>query len=285
MKIGFIGAGRVGCSLGRFLSQSDKHWQLMGYYSKTAASAVQAAEFTGSAVYDRLQTLVADCEVICITTSDGVIAQVWEEICALHMACGSRIFLHCSGALSSELFAQAEDTVTVASLHPFYAVSDRFHSYETIAEALFTLEGKGARLEELQQLLTASGLTIQPIHAADKTAYHAAASIGANLMVALAEVAIDTLTKCGFDRVNARKALAPLMQGNLQAVLEQDTAAALTGPAERADVGTIRRHLQVLQGEDREIYRLLTGRLIGIAKRKNPDRSYEELAALLETFD
>jgi predicted short-subunit dehydrogenase-like oxidoreductase (DUF2520 family) len=49
---------------------------------------------------------------------------------------------------------------------------------------------------------------------------------------------------------------------------------ALTGPAERADVQTIEGHLSVLEGEDADIYRLLTKRLLAIAAKKNPDRDY-----------
>ena len=76
-------------------------------------------------------------------------------------------------------------------------------------------------------------------------------------------------------------ALHPLMQGNLDAIMEKDTVDALTGPAERADVETVEAHLKTLVGDDREIYRLLTKKITALAKQKNPDRDYEQLEACL----
>lgn len=283
MKIGFIGAGRVGCSLGKYLKESGSGWELAGYYSRSVASAQEAADFTDSKVFTDLSQLAKVADVIAVTTADGAIADVWLRLCACTDQWGHQIVLHCSGALASTVFDGADARgVTAASLHPFYAVSDRYHSYQTLGEALFTLEGSGERLEELDECLRASGLTIQRISAQSKTAYHTAASAASNLMVGLSELAIGLLGECGFDREHARMALKPLMQGNLDAIMEYDTSGALTGPAERADVRTVDKHLHVLSGEDREIYRLLTKKIVEVAKIKNPERDYALLEELLD---
>ena len=285
MRIGFIGAGKVGCSLGKYLKESAGDWQIEGYFSRCTESAKEAAVFTDSRVIDQVELLAQMANVIFITTPDGAISEIWQELCACDASLEDKIIVHCSGLLSSMVFEGAEERgVTVASLHPFYAICDRYHSYETLQEALFTLEGRGNRMEELYALLVKSGLTIQRIDASSKTAYHAAASIGSNLMVALSEMAIDLLLDCGFDREHARMALRPLMQGNLNAIMEKDTVAALTGPAERADVDTVGAHLQTLSGEDREIYRLLTKKLLMLAKQKNPDRDYGQLESCIEKY-
>jgi predicted short-subunit dehydrogenase-like oxidoreductase (DUF2520 family) len=101
-------------------------------------------------------------------------------------------------------------------------------------------------------------------------------------MVGLTELAIEQLVACGFDRDQARCALGPLMRENLERIMERDTMEALTGPAERADTDTVRRHMEVLSGDDREIYRLLTRKIVGIAKQKNTGRDYGELEACLD---
>lgn len=44
MKIGIIGAGRVGCSIGRYMK--EKGARLAGYYDVDSAAAKEAAEFT-----------------------------------------------------------------------------------------------------------------------------------------------------------------------------------------------------------------------------------------------
>ena len=283
MRIGFIGAGRVGCSLGKYLKQSESGWELAGYYSRSVASAQEAADFTESEVFTDLSQLAKDCDVIAVTTADGAIADVWHRLCDCMDQWEHQIVLHCSGALASTVFDGADARgVTAVSLHPFYAVSDRYHSYQTLGEALFTLEGSGERLQELDACLRASGLTIQRLSAESKTVYHAAASVASNLMVGLSELAIGLLGECGFDREHARIALKPLMQGNLDAIMEHDTFGALTGPAERADARTVDKHLHVLNGKDREIYRLLTKKIVEVAKIKNPERDYALLDELLD---
>ena len=45
MRIGFIGAGKVGFSLGRYLAEGGV--TVTGYYSRNSRSAREAAEFTG----------------------------------------------------------------------------------------------------------------------------------------------------------------------------------------------------------------------------------------------
>ena len=44
MKTGIIGAGRVGCSIGKYLTDNGK--KVIGYYSRTYENAAEAAEFT-----------------------------------------------------------------------------------------------------------------------------------------------------------------------------------------------------------------------------------------------
>lgn len=285
MRIGFIGAGKVGCSLGKYLKESAGDWQIEGYFSRSTDSAKEAAVFTDSRVIDQAELLAQIADVIFITTPDGAIAGVWEELCGCGASLEDKVVVHCSGLLASSVFSGAKERgVTAASLHPLYAVSDRFHSYETLSDALFTLEGSGERMEELQQMLEVSGLTIQRMDAGSKTKYHAAATVGSNLMVGLVELAIELLLDCGFDREHARIALRPLMQGNLNAIMEKDTVEALTGPAERADVNTVEAHLKTLADSDREIYRLLTEKIIALAKQKNPDRDYEQVETCLARF-
>lgn len=282
MKIGFIGAGRVGCVLGKYLKQEGAGFSLMGYYSKSAVSAHEAAQFTDSRCYETPEALLADCEAVFVTTPDGAIASVWQELCRCNIPMEEKLLIHCSGALTSNVYADAESMgITQVSLHPLYAVSDRWEDGGAIGGALFTIEGSGPRLEELYGLLSDSGLSLQRLEADKKIQYHAAATTASNLMIGLGELAITLLEDCGFPRQNAVAALRPLMQGNLDAMMQKGTMEALTGPAERADVGTVGRHLQALAGEDREIYRLLTKKITGLAKEKHPQRDYTQLEELL----
>ena len=101
MRIGIIGAGRVGVTMGKYLG--DAGVEVSGFYSKTTQSAVQAAEFTDTTVYKSLQDIVEASDTLMITTPDGVISEVWDCIAGYDLT--GKILCHCSGSLSSNVFS------------------------------------------------------------------------------------------------------------------------------------------------------------------------------------
>ena len=78
MRIGFIGAGRVGCTLGRFLR--EKGVRMSGYYSRTLSHAEEAAQFTNTRYYDDLDYFIRDTDCIYLTVSDNAISEVFHEL-------------------------------------------------------------------------------------------------------------------------------------------------------------------------------------------------------------
>ncbi|MGN1166472.1 MAG: Rossmann-like and DUF2520 domain-containing protein, partial [Lachnospiraceae bacterium] len=187
MTIGFIGAGKVGFSLGKYFT--EHRISVVGYYSKNPESAREAAKFTSTGCYENLEDLVRDSEVIFITTPDSAIAQVWDELKALQIR--RRIVCHCSGVLSSEIFSD----ITVYdccgySIHPLLAVCDKLHSYEEFSNALFTIEGDEKKKPDMLQLLEDCGNQVLSLCPEDKIRYHAAAVLASNLVLGIAETAI-----------------------------------------------------------------------------------------------
>ena len=103
MKIGLIGAGKVGTSLGKLFSECGAH--ITGYYSRSFDHARQAAEFTSSVPYQTLEALVQESDTLFVTTPDGVLQTMIGEIAALPVK--EKRICHCSGALASDVFAPA----------------------------------------------------------------------------------------------------------------------------------------------------------------------------------
>ena len=61
MKIGFYGAGRVGCTLGRYFK--DHGLSVTGYYNRTKERAEEAALWTGTLCYDSVSSLLDASDV------------------------------------------------------------------------------------------------------------------------------------------------------------------------------------------------------------------------------
>lgn len=280
MITGFIGAGRVGVSLGKYLS--DAGVPLAGYYDLSAEAATSAAEFTNSRCFDSPDALAAHCGLLFLTTPDGKIRQTWEQLksCPLD----GKIICHCSGALPSDVFDGIGDAHAFGcSLHPMLPFSSRFTSYEMLKKGFFTIEGHPHAIKELTELLAGLGNTVCQIDGACKPKYHAAASILSNQLTAVLDTGYRLLEECGFTRSQAIDATAELIRQNVEHIFETDCEQALTGPIERNDVQTVRKHLECLREADQKMYRTLGAKLVEIAKRKHPDTDYEELLKLLET--
>jgi predicted short-subunit dehydrogenase-like oxidoreductase (DUF2520 family) len=278
MKIGFIGAGKVGFSLGKYFSEHGLN--VIGYYSRNPQSAIQAAEFTGTMYFNDIESIVEASDTLFLTVPDGTIKELWGYIDKLSIK--NKIICHCSGLLSSSVFSNIDNHDAYGySIHPLLGISDKQNSYEQLSRTFFTIEGSLGRLYEMQMLFKHLGNSIQVILPENKTVYHSAAVFASNLMVALAQTSIDLLKSCGFDEQSASLALNTLMLGNMKNIVRQGTVDALTGPIERCDIETVAQHLSCLNAEDREIYMLLSKKLIDIAKRKKSDCNYAKLENMI----
>lgn len=281
MKIGFIGAGRVGCSIGKYLQQSGIC--IAGYYDPQTEAADSAAAFTGSKSYPILEDLIFHSDLLFITTPDSMIVPVWEEIRQLSLA--EKVICHCSGALPSNAFAGITETgASGCSFHPMLPFSSRFDSFGQLKHAYFTIEGQDPAVEAVTNLFARLGNTVCRIPGEHKPKYHTAASILSNQVIAVLDTGYRLLEQCGFTREEARNAAAGLIRQNIENVIQQDCISALTGPVERNDLPTVQKHLNCLSTEDRQMYQMLGLKLVQLAEKKNPGQDYQAMRALLNNF-
>ena len=273
MNIGFIGAGRVGCSLGKYFSLHG--FFVSGYYSRSRKSSETASELTGSKVFDDPKDLIRESDMIFLTVPDGMIEQVTDDIMSFDLT--GKILCHCSGAMSSEVFIRMDEYGGRCSVHPLMAVSSKEHD---ISKAFFTIEGNEKAIAEVREILDRCGNTYQEIDKSHKIKYHAAAAVASNLVVGILDMAIEMLMECGFDKTKAMEALTPLATGNVNSVMEKGPKDALTGPVSRGDELTVNKHLQVLSDDEKEIYRLLSLRLLRLAGL--PEIDNDRMKGILE---
>ena len=78
MTVGFIGAGKVGFTLGKYFAVNGI--EISGYYSQSYDSAEKAADFTESRAFNNIGGLVRECDVIFITTPDSSIKDIYLSL-------------------------------------------------------------------------------------------------------------------------------------------------------------------------------------------------------------
>lgn len=278
MRIGFVGAGKVGFTLGKYMTERDVH--VSGYYSRNKESAKLAAEFTNTLYFDTIEELLESSDALFLTVPDGTIEQIWNSLKQYSLK--SKFICHCSGAMSTAVFSNIDQTGAFGySIHPLVAINDKMQSYRDISQTYFTIEGSKEHIDYWCTFFEGLGNPVRVIDKQDKVLYHSAAVFASNFVVGLYDVAVDILTQCGFDKESASKAIAPLFLNNCKNVAEHGSVDALTGPIERADENTINKHLDALDGNNKEIYKSLSNVLIRIAEEKHSDKDYTRLKQML----
>lgn len=282
MKIGFIGAGRAGCSLGKYFSgkAEQANVSVTGYSSIIEEEARWAAVFTESQYFSEPSEVIDASDTIIFSTPDGAIKDVWEAIDKERIS--GKIVCHLSGSLSSDVFSGVEVCGAYPiSIHPMFAFSDKESVYQQLHKVSFTLEGHPYAIKCWGEILNATGNAFLEIKKEVKAKYHAAASILSNHVIAVLETGYQQLCECGFSEEEARAFSCVLVQDNVNHVIEQGSVLALTGPIERCDVETVRKHIAVLDDMSKTLYEECGRKLIDIAKKKHPHQDYTVLEAML----
>jgi predicted short-subunit dehydrogenase-like oxidoreductase (DUF2520 family) len=166
---------------------------------------------------------------------------------------------HVSGATGLEaLSAAAEAGCQTFSLHPLQTIPT---PQTDLAGAPCAISASSPAGESVAHALAARlGMLPFAVPEDGRAAYHAAASIASNFLIALEESAAEMMEAAGVE--NPREVLAPLVL-RTAANWADEGAAALTGPIARGDEETVALHLEALAErapELRPLYEALAAR-------------------------
>lgn len=286
MRIGFIGAGKVGITLGSYFI--SKGLCVSGYSSNNVKSASLAAEITSTQAFSNIRELVGICNMIFITTSDDEVIKVWNDLKKCKI--GGMIICHTSGSLSSEIFSDIGDFGAYGySIHPMHAFSDKNGRITGLDSAYFTIEGDCRRIDVAADMIRALGNKVLIIDASKKTIYHLAGVMVSNLVLSLISMGDECMQQSGVSSESSMDALMPLIISNIDNISKRGFEHSLTGPVDRNDTGTVIRHLEVIPHQFGRIYAELSARLVGLAQMRHPERDYrimhEQLDRYLNDYD
>jgi len=199
--------------------------------------------------------LTADIIWICV--NDDAIRPVAEQL-AKRGNWRGRIVVHSSGALSSdELGALKQRGAHVGSAHPMMTfVSNAPVSFKGIA---FALEGDAKAVAFGRRIARALGMDPFTIPKSSKVLYHATGSFSSPMVIALMTFAERVGAAAKVPRKSVAKVIRPILQKTLENYFANGAAAAFSGPINRGDLATVRKHLKELKKVPgaREVYVLL----------------------------
>jgi predicted short-subunit dehydrogenase-like oxidoreductase (DUF2520 family) len=155
---------------------------------------------------------------------------------------------HCSGATGLEALGDREGF----SLHPLMSVPTGSEP-SVLRGAGAAVDGTSERaLETAHTLAEALGLRATRVEPEDRVAYHAAAAMAANFLVALEACAERLAETAGV----SREQLAPLVLATTQQWAAMGPEAALTGPIVRGDEDVVARHRETVAERTPELLEL-----------------------------
>lgn len=212
-----IGPGRAGLSLTRALV--ERGWDAVPPLRR-------GEDLVGAA---------AGVDLLVIATPDAAIA----EVAAAVRPVPTTVVAHLSGSLGLAVLAGHPRR---AGLHPLVAMADADRGAEALPGAWFAVVGDPLVRRVVADL---EGHCVE-VGDEQRAAYHAAACIASNHLVALLAQAQRVATSVGVP-FEAYHALVRATVGNVERL---GPAAALTGPVSRGDWGTVERHLQAIDGDE-----------------------------------
>jgi predicted short-subunit dehydrogenase-like oxidoreductase (DUF2520 family) len=217
-----VGPGRAGTSLAAALGR--RGWDFAGFLGRQ----------------DDLTEAARGVDVLVLATPDDVIAEVAAAVAPRP---GTTV-VHLSGSLGLEALAPHP---LRAAVHPLVPLPNGEVGAARLASGV-TFAVAGAPVA--QTMVEALGGRVVEVSDGDRAAYHAAACIAANHVVALLGQVERVAASVGLDL----DSFLPLTRAAVDDVATLGAASALTGPARRGDWATLSRHLDALPEGERPGY-------------------------------
>ena len=235
-----VGPGRAGLSLCRALTGAG--WRVLPVLSR----------------HDDVSDAAAGTDLLVLATPDGAVADVAAAVGPVE----STVVAHLAGALGLDTLAPHARR---ASIHPLVALPDADLGARRLVGAWFAVAGDALAARVVADL----GGTVVAVADDRRAAYHAAACIASNHLVAL----LGSVERVAAEAGVPLSAYLDLVRATVENVAALGPAAALTGPAARGDWATIDRHRAALPAAERPAYDVLLTAALALVPHVEHDKA------------
>ena len=273
-----LGGGAVGVGFARAMNSHGVN--VIGLWNRGQARVEELGDDFGCPVVTgELPRQIERADLVLLCVSDSGLSEVGALLAASGWVRPGTVVAHTSGCLPSTDLGKIEGA-HLGSIHPLVTMPDAVAAAARLPGATLAIEGDAVAMGVLKgvvELLEGRAIEVSSV---GKPRYHAAAVLASNLVVALLADAVREAEAAGVH--DANRLLTGLAIVAAENVAERGALAALTGPIARGDVATVKRHLEALSEETQEVYRVMSGRALGLARARGlADEAYVALAKLL----
>lgn len=242
LRVGVVGVGRVGSTLGAALARAGHEVVAVSGVSEQSRERARR-RLPGVPILPPDETIGA-AELVLLAVPDDVLRPLVAGLAEAGVWRSGQLVAHTSGAQGiGVLDAAAARGVLALALHPVMTFAGRPEDLDRLDGATFGVTA----LDELRPV--AESLVVEmggePVWVPEpaRALYHTALTVGSNHLVTLVNDALDLLD--GARVADPARLLAPLLSASLDNALRLRDAA-LTGPVSRGDVATVASHVATL---------------------------------------
>lgn len=279
LRVGLVGAGKVGAVLGAALGSAGH--LVVAAAAVSAASRARAAALLPHVPILPLDEVVAASDLVILAVPDDALTGLVQGLADTLVWRRGQLALHTSGRCGLAPMLPAIDAgVGAMAIHPAMSFTGTAMDLDRLRETCFGITAPPDLLPVAEALVVEMGGEPVPIDEFDRVRYHLGLVHGANYAITLIAQAMQILRGAGVERPD--RVLRPLLNASIDNALRMGDAA-LTGPVARGDVGTVVEHLEVLTHESEDVastYRALAQATV--ARARAGGRLSESTAARID---
>jgi predicted short-subunit dehydrogenase-like oxidoreductase (DUF2520 family) len=246
LRVGVVGAGRVGAALGAALTYAGH--RVVAASGVSAESRQRAEKLLPDVPLVAPQDVLAASELALLTVPDDALPALVEGLVATDSIKPGTILVHASGRYGCAVLEPAARVGALPlALHPAMTFTGTEVDVARLAGCSFGVTAPEPLRPIAEALVVEMGGEPEWIAEEVRPLYHAALAYGSNYLVTLVAQAKDLLAAAGVQEPG--RMLGPLLGAALDNSLRSGDAA-LTGPVARGDAGTVAAHLRVLKQVD-----------------------------------
>jgi predicted short-subunit dehydrogenase-like oxidoreductase (DUF2520 family) len=242
LRVGVVGAGRVGGTLGAALARAGH--EIVAASGVSEPSRQRAQRLLPGVPLLPADEVVAAAELVLLAVPDDVLRPLVAGLAETGVWRAGQLVAHTSGAQGiGVLDPAAARGVLALALHPVMTFAGRPEDLDRLTGATWGVTAQDELRPVAEALVVEMGGEPVWVPESARPLYHASLTIASNHLVTLVNDALTLLDGAGV--AEPGRLAAPLLSASLDNVLRLGDGA-LTGPVVRGDARTVAAHVATL---------------------------------------
>lgn len=242
LRVGIVGAGRVGAVLGAALRRAGHHVVAVTAVSNMSRLRAEAL-LPGVPVLD-VPAVIAAADLVLLAVPDDALAGLVAGLAETGHVRPGQFWLHPAGRYGTDVLDPATRKGALPlAVHPIMSFTGTSVDLVRLGDCPFGVTAPEQLRPVAEALVVEMGGDPIWVPQESRVLYHAALAYGSNYLITLVAQSVDLLRSAGI--VEPQRLIAPLLNASLDNALRLGDQA-LTGPVARGDAGCVADHLAAI---------------------------------------